>query len=108
VDGSLQVLRAGGTIIGMGEPIPFEEEELTLGVGDRLFLYTDGIVECANRGGQLYGDERLHRALLAAREAPLEVACDQVMRSLHQFGEGQAIQDDVTLLAIEFEGRTTA
>jgi sigma-B regulation protein RsbU (phosphoserine phosphatase) len=103
-DGSLEVLRAGGTIIGIGAPIPFEEEELTLGAGDRLFLHTDGVVECTSASGELYGDERLHRALLASRGEPLEAACDRVVSSLKRFGEGRPFQDDVTLLAIEFEG----
>ena len=103
-DGSLEVLRAGGTIIGIGAPIPFEEEELTLGAGDWLFLHTDGILECAGAGGELFGEQRLHRTLLASHGEPLEAACDRVMSSLRRFGEGCPLQDDVTLLGIEFEG----
>jgi sigma-B regulation protein RsbU (phosphoserine phosphatase) len=103
-DGSLEVLRAGGTIIGIGAPIPFEEEELTLGAGDWLFLHTDGVVECAGANGELFGDARLQRTLLASHGESLETACDRVMNSLQRFREGRPLQDDVTLLAIEFEG----
>ena len=33
--------------------------ELILGAGDRLFLYTDGVPEATNSSNQLYGEDRL-------------------------------------------------
>jgi len=97
-------LAAGGTIIGLGTGAPFEEEEVQLRAGDRLFLYTDGITELANAAGDLYGEERLYEALAEARGVSLEDACDRVIQSMSRFGDGRLPQDDVTLLAIEFAG----
>jgi len=103
-DGMLTCLAAGGTIIGLGTGAPFEEEEVQLRAGDRLFLYTDGITELANAAGDLYGEERLYEALAEARGVSLEDACDRVIQSMSRFGDGRLPQDDVTLLAIEFAG----
>lgn len=103
-DGASEFLPAGGTIIGLGGTMPFEEGETHLQAGDRLFLYTDGIVEHENRAGEMFGEERLAAALRAGREQALETVCERVMELMSEFGDGQRPQDDVTLVAFEFRG----
>lgn len=101
-DGSREILRQGGTVIGMGGVVPFEEGETTLGAGDRLFLYTDGITEHANGDAELFGDERFSGHLAELQEIPLNVACARMIELLHGFGKGRPLEDDVTLLGIEY------
>jgi sigma-B regulation protein RsbU (phosphoserine phosphatase) len=43
--GGVELLEEGGTIIGFGGRIPFEEEKKLLEKGDKMILYTDGITE---------------------------------------------------------------
>lgn len=101
-DGSREILRQGGTVIGMGGVVPFEEGETTLGAGDRLFLYTDGITEHADGDAELFGDERFSGHLAELQEIPLNVACARMIELLHGFGKGRPLEDDVTLLGIEY------
>jgi sigma-B regulation protein RsbU (phosphoserine phosphatase) len=101
-DGSREILRQGGTVIGMGGVIPFEEGELTLGAGDRLFIYTDGITEHANGEAEFFGEERFSGHLAELQEIPLNVACARVIELLHGFGMERPLEDDVTLLGIEY------
>ncbi|OFV87141.1 MAG: hypothetical protein A3J75_07215 [Acidobacteria bacterium RBG_16_68_9] len=103
-DGTLSSLAAGGSIIGLGAGLAFDEDEIELCRGDRLFLYTDGIVEFANAAGGFYGEERLHAALIQGRGESLEHVCERVVTSMTDFGDGCTPQDDVTLVAIEFAG----
>lgn len=107
-DGTSEVLSAGGTIIGLGSAMPFEEGDVTLRPGDRVYLYTDGIIEHENRNGEMFGEERLAADLRAGCEVPLHAVCERVMESMRQFGDGERPQDDVTLVAIEFRGATVA
>ncbi|OEU49235.1 MAG: hypothetical protein BA871_05120 [Desulfuromonadales bacterium C00003096] len=101
-DGSCQALSAGGSIIGTGCSGPFEEEEVLLHRGDRLFLYSDGITEHSNYQDQQFGQERLLRKLAANRKRALEPACDNLIEALKSHGQNMIFKDDVTLIGIEY------
>jgi sigma-B regulation protein RsbU (phosphoserine phosphatase) len=78
--------------------------EVAVAPGDRVILYTDGIVETTNRVGDFFGKERLlqfienNRELTAANfaDALLEHICDWTARKL---GDG-GFDDDLTLLVV--------
>ena len=106
--GDVEVLDAGGTIIGLGAPLPFEEGEARLAPGDRLFVFTDGIAEFETAGGEQFGDARLRAALLETRGHGLDPACAHVMAALAAFGRGAPAPDDITLVALEFGGAAAA
>lgn len=101
-DGRIETLREGGTIIGLGESISYEEGEITMEHGDRLFLYSDGIVEYQNTSRELYGEERFIQKLKADRGETLQMACANAIKSLMDFGNGHQAEDDLTLVGIEF------
>ncbi len=101
-NGTSQALKAGGSIIGTGCSGPFEEEEVLLHQGDRLFLYSDGITEHNNRQNQLFGQERLFHKLTGNRKRALEPACDNLIEALKNHGQDTLFKDDVTLVGIEF------
>ncbi len=103
-DGSFQALKAGGSIIGTGCSGPFEEEEVLLQRGDRLFLYSDGITEHCNHQDQQFGQERLFRKLATNRKRTLEPACDNLIEVLKSHGQDIIFKDDVTLVGIEYLG----
>ncbi len=103
-DGSSEALNAGGSIIGTGCSGPFEEEEILLHRGDRLFLYSDGITEHSNHQDQQFGQERLFRKLISNKKRPLEPACDNLIEALKSHGKDMIFKDDVTLIGIEYRG----
>ncbi|MFD4258147.1 SpoIIE family protein phosphatase [Streptomyces sp. NPDC058534] len=80
-----------GVPLGVGG-VPFSTTAVALEPGDRLVLYTDGLVE--TRRHPL--DERLNAllALLDGPDRPLEEVCDQLLRTLHE----PESSDDVALL----------
>ncbi|MFG2327492.1 SpoIIE family protein phosphatase [Streptomyces sp. NPDC048568] len=80
-----------GVPLGVGG-VPFTTTAVALEPGDRLVLYTDGLVE--TRRHPL--DERLNAllALLDGPDRPLEEVCDQLLRTLHE----PENSDDVALL----------
>ncbi|APG23826.1 PP2C family protein-serine/threonine phosphatase [Syntrophotalea acetylenica] len=102
--GSLELLASGGSIIGAGARVPFEEGEIILERGDRVFLYSDGIIEHADAQGDMFGPQRLYRKLQQQSKRRLAAACDQIIETLRTFGQKTPFRDDVTLLGIEFGG----
>jgi sigma-B regulation protein RsbU (phosphoserine phosphatase) len=104
-DGTSETLSEGGSIIGLGERVPFEEGRVTLGPGDRLYLYSDGITEFQDTGGAFFGANRLVDKLRRLGKRSLDAACESVIDCLETFGRGSAQKDDMTLLGIEYLGR---
>jgi sigma-B regulation protein RsbU (phosphoserine phosphatase) len=103
-NGQGEPLRAGGSIIGTGCSGPFEEGEINLRTGDRLYLYSDGITEQADHNGGLFGQERLFRKLEAVKKLPLDPSCEKVITALCNFRQDAPVKDDVTLIGIEYLG----
>ncbi len=102
VDGSFATLDAEGTIVGMGGLVPYEEEQLTLVAGDRLFFYTDGIIEHENDTAELFGEQRLYTVLQQNRHLSIADQCQSVIDEITLFGGDRVFLDDVTLLGVEF------
>lgn len=50
---------SGFPITNLFEAIEFEEESIRISKGDKLFLYTDGVIEARNKNGEEFGLERL-------------------------------------------------
>jgi sigma-B regulation protein RsbU (phosphoserine phosphatase) len=69
--------------------------------GDRLFAYTDGIIDAPNPGGESFGLARLKDALDENTGASLSELKSAVLKTLHEFTEKELTHDDVTLIAME-------
>jgi len=95
-------LTGRGKIIGVVSDPNFSLEERTLKKGDRIVLYTDGLIEQTNSQGEEYGEARLMDLL--AREAgryPCNDLNQKIMKSLDGFQGEQGFADDVTLICIQ-------
>ena len=86
------------------EGLRFHEHDFELRPGDTLFVYTDGVPEATDATPALYGDERLLKALNAARGRPLCELLHAIRADIDAF-IGDAPQfDDITMLAMTYYG----
>ena len=94
---------------GIGLPLGVEPQEHYQTVnwqihpGERLLLFTDGIIEATNRDGKLFGLARLRNALAELTPVFLssEALLDALVDRVKDFMDGSDFEDDFTLLAIE-------
>ena len=105
--GRLEAIEAGGTIIGLDHMLPFDEGTGKLESGDTILLYSDGVTECANESGT-FGLEGLSRVLGQSSGCAPDAICERVMTELLRFNGGTAMHDDVTMLALSYDGSPRA
>lgn len=95
--------RAGFVLAGM-DGVQYKKQELELKPGDKIYLYTDGVVEAQNIAEELYGEDRLLNYLNAHPDDGPEEVLRGVRKDVDAF-VGEADQfDDMTMLMIEFKG----
>jgi len=101
-DGTQERLETGGALLGVFPEWEFQQAEVELQPGDRLLLFTDGIVEAEDADGAEFGDPRLLDLATANRGLDASRLRQMVMGALANF-TGGGFQDDATLLVIAIE-----
>jgi serine phosphatase RsbU (regulator of sigma subunit) len=102
-DGTARQLETGGPVLGIVSDAAYEDGVLPLAGGDRLALFTDGVIE-ASPGGEELGVARLLerlRDLSGAEAAPASAA---LLETARQFAGG-ALADDATVVVVDTTDR---
>ena len=94
------ILESHGFPIGLGDDA-YEERSVHLGVGDRLYLYSDGASEACDPAGSQFGDVRLLEAIGRLRAEPLQNSVDTLLLEIERWHVSANPQDDVSILAVE-------
>ncbi|MCX5077421.1 SpoIIE family protein phosphatase [Streptomyces sp. NBC_00513] len=100
-DGAVEEVPTHGTLIGALDTIEAHTVEVILNPGETCLLYTDGFTEA--RGGplgdELFGDERLKRALSECAGMSAEAVVERVQMLASQWLRDRA-HDDMAVVAI--------
>jgi serine phosphatase RsbU (regulator of sigma subunit) len=103
-DGRTHLLAAGGPALGLFPETAVEPEGTTLALGDRLVLYTDGVVELADDADVEFGLARLEAGIRAATAGEPERAIERVLDDARRFTGRQPFDDDFTLVVVDRVG----
>ena len=93
-----------GFIIGGMEGVRYQEYELQLTPGDKIFVYTDGVPEATDAENRLFGTDRMIDALNRDPAAPPEELLNNVRRAVDGFVMNAEQYDDLTMLCLEYKG----
>jgi len=99
-NGDLALLDKGGTIIGMEGLVPFEQENKILEPGDKLLLYTDGLIEHRGKQGEFFGFDRLLALVDEFKELSIKQILANIYDALMAFGDKRLSADDISLMGI--------
>jgi len=80
------------------EQFQVELSHRRLELGDRLFIYSDGVVEANDARGTLFGGERLRKTVQETEDTPFAVAA--VEGALKDFANGAPQSDDITIIEL--------
>ena len=104
-DGAFELLKGkNGFVIGYIEGMCYDEYELQLEPGAKLFVYTDGVPEATNAQGELFGTERMLAALDAQSDAAPRDILKNVRAAVDDFVNDAEQFDDLTMLCVEYKG----
>jgi sigma-B regulation protein RsbU (phosphoserine phosphatase) len=79
----------------------YDQRFLPVSRGDRMLLYTDGVIDAPNAAGDRFGVSRLAQVLNWTTTAPLSEQKTALLRALRQFVGGELNHDDVTFVLME-------
>ncbi|MFN2609995.1 MAG: SpoIIE family protein phosphatase [Actinomycetota bacterium] len=104
LDGRVESVGEPGTLLGLFEATTITEQFVTLGPGDAIMFYTDGVTE-ASSNGDIYSDSRLKAVLEGCLETTAQAIADRIAESVRDFSSGNA-RDDVAVLVIKIPPAT--
>ena len=98
--GRVTEIHENGLLLSASEQSAYSEKTLPLEPGDRLLLYTDGLIEARNAQGQMFGEESLFAAMRNTAGDAVADAADRIIASVQQCSKSQ--DDDLTVLVCDF------
>lgn len=91
--------------LGITEDVQYQQTTFALSSGDRLLLYTDGIVEAINANGQMFSFEQLQATVASYTGDSSEGLVRYVLDAVTEFCGGSEAMDDMTIMAILPDGK---
>lgn len=94
------ILESEGFPIGLADEV-YEERTVSLKAGDRLYLYSDGVLEAMNPAGDQFGDARLRDVIVRGRSESLQQNVETLLEEIMQWHGTGKPHDDISILAVE-------
>ncbi|MCX7678919.1 MAG: SpoIIE family protein phosphatase [Spirochaetes bacterium] len=96
-------LHTRGRPLGTGFSTDFHSAILPIARGDRIFIFTDGLIECRNKNGEIFGEDRLRCFLTDTINLSPEDAISSIISSAFQWTGKHELyfDDDVCMLIVD-------
>ncbi len=102
-NGDVARLSCTGMALGMFPRQVYEEETCTLGAGDILALYSDGVSEAQGVSEEEFGTDRLIDVMRSHAADPPEAIVDGVFAAIDEFAGDAPQFDDITIMIVKRE-----
>ncbi|MBT8038250.1 MAG: fused response regulator/phosphatase [Verrucomicrobiae bacterium] len=102
--GNVEVIGSGkkhGPALGLIDDVPYHTHELTVDVGDRILLFTDGLFEVENEEEQAFSEDRLRDVIQQRASLPLGKLLQDTSHEIKDFAQDHVFTDDVCLVGVE-------
>jgi len=98
--GIIAQVKSSNPPLGILGPAEFDNsiEIVDIKPNDRIYIYSDGIIECENQNQELFGQERLDKCFMNNNDP--DRLFDEIMESVSVFGAGNPQSDDITIIEV--------
>ena len=86
-------LNLSGNILGVERDLTFKEKSMDFVPGDKVFLFTDGLIECTNEKKEAWGRKVMIEHILTHIEHPAEKLKQNVVDDAYKFFDGFEIKN---------------
>ena len=103
-NGSTETLDHRGPSIGLGCEDIIGQQSIELQTGDKILLYTDGLIENRNSDGAYFGKQRFYDIVKKHRNESVQKIVETVYATVKEFGQQAKPDDDISILGVEYCG----
>ena len=98
--GIINRIKSSNLPLGILGPTQFDNsiEIVDIKPNDRIYIYSDGIIECNNQNQELFGQERLEKCFMD-NSIP-DRLFDEILESVNAFNAGNSQNDDITMIEL--------
>lgn len=102
--GKVVRLKSNGKIIMALTKPDAEEVEYRLAAGDRIVIYTDGIIEAHGQNSfELFSEERMIKILRDLNQVDINIVVEKIFQSVVEYSGGiEFLDDDLTFVLMEY------
>lgn len=97
----IERLCEGGPVLGLLPGARYSAGIVNINPGDKLIVYSDGIVEASDRHEEQFGEARIAEIISHCHDVEPEALCDEIVTQVTAFAGGNAPQDDRTLIVVK-------
>ena len=97
-------LGQGGFAVGLLEGVTYDEFSVDLADLHRIVFYTDGVIECGDPSGRLFGIDRFQALLQATSALPLDEVIPTIKAALCEWRGLSEFDDDISIIIVEKVG----
>jgi len=101
-EGKLERIESNGLLFGVAPDPDYPVRDLPIYSGDRLLLYTDGVIEPENASGESFGECKLEEVVRNHQSRSPSDLSDQLLTEIRLWQPASlAQQDDITLIIVD-------
>ncbi|MEM7442336.1 MAG: PP2C family protein-serine/threonine phosphatase [Pseudomonadota bacterium] len=89
-----------GVALAVFENLSFDERQITMTPGERLVLFTDGVTEAFDEGGEMFSDDRLLNLLSKNGEHDASTLLADILSAVDRFSGEAPQSDDITVIVL--------
>ncbi len=93
-----------GQPVGLFDKILLDEQCIHIQPGETLLLYSDGLTDCCNPGGEAFGQARVRQVLGRLPASGGQPLCDALLGALQEYRGSATQDDDITIVVINRQG----
>lgn len=100
-DSTLDTMVQTGPVVGVMKNLEYASETIGFSNGDRLIMYTDGVIEARNEHRELYDSHRLKEMIIANKNQNLRDFVSIIYNDIIKFKNNTPNDDDIAMLTID-------